>query len=232
MSPEQISGQDLDGRTDIFAVGCALYEMLTGQRPFPGDSIGTVLYRIMNEDPEPSPKLDAVAPQLLKSIILRALAKKPNDRYQTCADIINDLKQCKQIGEAAGMISPLPAPETVQTATITAPGTLPAVSPFTYGNPITDPERFYGRRREIEQIFDQGHRWSYAHLLARGRVILPVLFLILIGLTMNQGRQDEPIRQVFVGSFRTACREIKMAGEIRRVSTEKSIAAKKYILIS
>ncbi|MBN1580055.1 MAG: protein kinase [Anaerolineae bacterium] len=155
MSPEQISGQDLDGRTDIFAVGCALYEMLTGHRPFPGDSIGTVLYRIMNEDPEPSPKLDNVAPQLIKSIIMRALEKKPTDRYQTCADLIVDLKQCKQIGEAAGMISPLPAPETTQTATITAPGILPAVSPFTYGNPITDPERFYGRHREIEQIFSR-----------------------------------------------------------------------------
>ncbi len=156
MAPEQIAGDELDGRADIFAVGCVMYEMLVGSRPFPGNSVGTVLYRIMSEEPEPSPKLDTVAPQLLKSIILRALAKKPADRYQTCAEIIDDLKQCKRVGEAVGIISPPPPPETIQTAIIRSPDmSPPAVNPFTYGNPITDPERFFGRQREVEQIFSR-----------------------------------------------------------------------------
>lgn len=155
MAPEQISGEELDGRADIFAVGCVLYEMVTGSRPFPGQSVGTVLYRVMNEAPAPSEKLDAVAPQLLKSIILRMLAKKPGDRYPSCAEVIEDLKQCKIIGEATGMIQPPPPVEAIQTAIFAQPGDLNTVNPFTYGNPIGEPGRFYGRHREIEQIFSR-----------------------------------------------------------------------------
>jgi serine/threonine protein kinase len=155
MAPEQIQGQQLDGRTDIFALGCVMYEMIAGQPPFSGNNIGTVLYRIMNEDPAPSERLDNIAPQMLKSIVLRALSKGRDQRYQTCAEIANDLRQCKQVGEAVGMIKPPPPVETVRTAVFAAPGELSAVNPFTYGNPITDPTRFYGRQREIEQVFSR-----------------------------------------------------------------------------
>jgi serine/threonine protein kinase len=155
MSPEQIQGQAVDGRADIFSVGCVMYEMLTGQRPFPGENFATVFYHIVHEEPLPSERLAAVAPQMLKSIILRTLAKSPEHRYQTCAEIIKDLKQCKQIGEAIGMIEPAPPSETVRTAVMAMTHPVPAVNPFTYGNPITDPQRFYGRQREIEQIFSR-----------------------------------------------------------------------------
>jgi predicted Ser/Thr protein kinase len=155
MAPEQIQGQQLDGRTDIFALGCVMYEMIAGQPPFAGNNIGTVLYRIMNEDPAPSERLDNIAPQMLKSIVLRALSKNRDQRYQTCAEIAQDLRQCKQIGEAVGMIPPPPPPETIRTAVFAGPGELSAVNPFTYGNPITDPTRFFGRQREIEQVFSR-----------------------------------------------------------------------------
>jgi predicted Ser/Thr protein kinase len=155
MAPEQIQGQQLDGRTDIFALGCVMYEMIAGQPPFVGNNIGTVLYRIMNEDPAPSERLDNIAPQMLKNIVLRALSKNRDQRYQTCAEIAQDLMQCKQVGEAVGMIQPPPPAETVRTAVFAAPGELSAVNPFTYGNPITDPTRFYGRQREIEQVFSR-----------------------------------------------------------------------------
>ena len=155
MAPEQIQGQPLDGRTDIFSLGCVMYEMVTGQEPFPGDNIGTVLYRIMNEDPRPSEKLDTVAPQMLKSIILRALTKNREQRYQTCAEIAEDLRQCKQVGEAVGMIQAPKHEGMRRTQVITAVTERPAVNPFTYGNPISDPARFFGRRRQVEQVFSR-----------------------------------------------------------------------------
>jgi len=155
MSPEQIQGQQIDGRTDIFALGCVMYEMVTGHPPFPGDNIGTVLYRIMNEEPLPSDKLDSIAPQMIKSIVSRALAKNREYRYQTCAEIAEDLRQCKQVGEAIGMIRPSPPPESTRTAVTTRPAARAVVNPFTYGNPINDPERFYGRQREVGQVFSR-----------------------------------------------------------------------------
>ncbi|MBN1933693.1 MAG: serine/threonine-protein kinase PknK [Anaerolineae bacterium] len=155
MAPEQIAGEELDGRADIFALGCVMYEMIAGTRPFSGQSVGTVLYRVMNEEPEPSEKFTAVTPPMLRSIVLRMLAKRPEDRYPSCAEVLNDLKRCKMTGEALGIIEPLPPLETIQTAVFTPPSDLPGFNPFTYGNPITEPARFYGRHREIEQIFSR-----------------------------------------------------------------------------
>ena len=154
MSPEQIQGQSLDGRTDIFAVGCVMYEMIAGEKPFPGNNIGTVLYQIMNEDPASSDKLDAVVPHTLKSIVLKALTKNRDHRYQTCAEISVDLRQCEQEGEAIGIVRSTLF-EAARTSVFSAPAELAAVNPFTYGNPISDPGRFYGRRREVEQIFSR-----------------------------------------------------------------------------
>ena len=197
MSPEQIQGQQLDGRTDIFSLGCVMYEMLTGQQPFPGDNIGTVLYRIMNEEPAPSEKLDTVAPQLLKSIILRALSKSREHRYQTCAEIIEDLKQCQLIGEAVGMIQPIAPPEPRRTAVFTEQA---AVNPFTYGNPITDPMRFYGRQREVEQVFSRLRNPAFesSSIVGERRVGKTSLLRVMAHPDVVRAQGLDPDRYIFV----------------------------------
>ena len=111
MSPEQVKGRPVDGRSDIFSLGVMLYEMLTGEKPFPGQSITTVIYKIVNEDPVPPRHLNPSIHPGLNSIALRALAKEPEVRYQTCREMIEDLRNYRALGGTeqnpdATMISP------------------------------------------------------------------------------------------------------------------------------
>ncbi|MGB6430687.1 MAG: protein kinase [Candidatus Acidiferrales bacterium] len=98
MSPEQIKGHPVDGRSDIFALGVILYELVTGQKPFPGDNVTTVIYRIVNEEPIPPRQLDASIHPGLAAVIMRALAKDPAERFQSCREMSQALQNYHQVG--------------------------------------------------------------------------------------------------------------------------------------
>jgi len=98
MSPEQVKGRPVDGRTDIFSLGVVMYEMLTGEKPFPGQSITTVIYKIVNENPIPPRQLNPSLHPGLNEIVLRALAKEPEQRYQTCRELMEDLRNYRVLG--------------------------------------------------------------------------------------------------------------------------------------
>jgi serine/threonine protein kinase len=87
MSPEQAEGRKLDARSDIFSFGSVLYELVTGQRPFQGESQLSTLSKILNEDPTPPTRIAAGVPPELERIVLRCLRKDPSRRYQTMADL-------------------------------------------------------------------------------------------------------------------------------------------------
>jgi tetratricopeptide (TPR) repeat protein len=92
MSPEQVVGKKVDRRSDIFSLGCILYEILTGRRPFEAESITTVIYKIINEEPLPLIEVKKGLPVGFEQIITKALAKDPNDRYQSCVELAADLR--------------------------------------------------------------------------------------------------------------------------------------------
>jgi type IV pilus biogenesis/stability protein PilW len=92
MSAEQAQGEEVDARTDIWSLGVVLYEMLTGVTPFRGEATEAVMYSIINEDPEPPSKLMAGLPKGLDDLIATCLEKNPDRRYQTAAELWNDLK--------------------------------------------------------------------------------------------------------------------------------------------
>jgi len=92
MSPEQIKGRGVDGRTDIFALGVVLYQMLTGKKPFIGQDIPTILYRILNEQPAAPESLDPSIHPGVSSTIMKALSKNPYERYQRCSELLEDLR--------------------------------------------------------------------------------------------------------------------------------------------
>ena len=98
MSPEQVKGRPVDGRSDIFSLGVMFYEMLTGEKPFPGQSVTTVIYKIVNEDPIPPRQLNPAVHPGLNDIVMRALAKEPEIRYQSCREMQEDLKNYRALG--------------------------------------------------------------------------------------------------------------------------------------
>jgi predicted Ser/Thr protein kinase len=87
MSPEQVMGQPLDGRTDLFSLGVVLYEMLTGSRPFAGESVTTIIYKIMHEAPTaPCDLVRSINPGL-SALVMKALAKDPEERFASGAEL-------------------------------------------------------------------------------------------------------------------------------------------------
>ncbi len=97
MSPEQLAGKKVDGRSDLFSLGVMLFQLMTGRLPFQGDSMATLMYKIANE---PHPSVDSIRPELprcVSVIINRSLAKDPEKRYQKGAQMASDLRKCLQI---------------------------------------------------------------------------------------------------------------------------------------
>ena len=96
MSPEQSSGGTIDHRTDIFSLGIVLYEMLTGARLFQGDSLPQVLHNVADFVPPPPSRLKPEVTSLLDLVVMRALAKKPEERYGSAWEMVDDLHNCLQ----------------------------------------------------------------------------------------------------------------------------------------
>ncbi len=124
MSPEQVLGKPVDGRSDQFSLAVIGYELLAGRRPFDGDSLTTVMYQIVNEDPLAPQQLDVAIPPAAMEVMLRALAKEPEQRYATCRAFVEELRLA--VRPAAAAPAPV-APPVVPAAAPVVPAAAPVV---------------------------------------------------------------------------------------------------------
>jgi serine/threonine-protein kinase len=127
MSPEQVVGKTVDKRSDLFSVGVVLYEMVTGERPFDGQSITTIMYKIVHETPVAPNKLDQTIHPGLNRIIEKCLAKSPENRYQSAAEVSSALQNYTMA--TADLRSVLEQPTVDLTVSGIAVPSLPATIP-------------------------------------------------------------------------------------------------------
>jgi Tol biopolymer transport system component len=109
MAPEQLERQEADARSDVFALGCVLYEMVTGRRAFEGKSTAKVVAAIMTAEPAPLTALAPLAPAALERAVKKCLAKDPDERWQNAGDLASELRWILESGSQSGLAVPVAA---------------------------------------------------------------------------------------------------------------------------
>ena len=104
MAPEQLEGKEADARTDIFAFGAVVYEMVTGKKAFEGASQASLIAAILDHDPQPMSKFEAVTPDLLDHVVKTCLAKDPDERWQAASDAMLELKWVARVGSEGNLV--------------------------------------------------------------------------------------------------------------------------------
>jgi eukaryotic-like serine/threonine-protein kinase len=149
LSPEQARGERVDARSDLYSTGCLLYELLTGRPPFLGDSPVAIAYQHVRENPVPPSRIDPEVPQWADAIVLRAMAKDPRDRYQSAAEMRQDIQRALQGMPVAGPRTSAYGAPTQRVGAATAMAGVPtgALPDYQYGDQDDGYPPDHGRRR-------------------------------------------------------------------------------------
>jgi eukaryotic-like serine/threonine-protein kinase len=175
LSPEQARGERVDARSDLYSTGCLLYELLTGRPPFTGDSPVAIAYQHVRENPIPPSRVDPEIPPWADSIVLKAMAKDPGDRYQSAGEMRNDIQRALQ-----GM--PVAAPTRLDAYQGTRrmgqstqmAGRTSAIPPYDYGPEEEPPDR--GGRKKwpwivaavVALLLIAGLIWGFNYIAGSG----------------------------------------------------------------
>lgn len=158
LSPEQARGEAVDNRSDLYSAGCLMYELLVGRPPFVGDSPVSVAYQHVRELPVPPSQLDPVITPAMDAIVLKALTKDADERYQSAREMHDDISRLLG-GQQVTAALPAPAPEPTSA--------MPA--------PVPDPEDDLEESEEESEDEEEQKK-------KRGPVVLVVLAVLLVGL--------------------------------------------------
>ena len=133
MSPEQISGQVVDGRADLFSTGVILYQLLTGEKPFQGASLASIMHKLLKEEPTAPSAINVHVSPTFDAVIVKALAKRPENRYQTAAEFAAALaaanrRQTSEASERTGEHTQIVGDATISLATLPDPVAEPTLA--------------------------------------------------------------------------------------------------------
>ena len=185
LSPEQARGEVVDARSDLYSTGCLLYELLTGKPPFTGDSAVAIAYQHVREIPRPPSSVAADVPESLDRVVLKALAKNRDDRYQDASHMRADLLAAARglsvsAPSAESWSAPAPAPAMAAGSPSPAPAPAPPAPP---APPMTRPAHTPSAAAEPENNRGSSRRW--------GVWVLLILLLIAAG-SASSSRTPRP----------------------------------------
>src|SRR3954464_8817527 len=208
MSPEQVRGKMLDGRSDLFSYGVCLYEMVTGEKPFTGQNVTTIIYKIMNEQPVPPRELDITIHPGLSEVITRALSKDPKDRFQSGKELVRELDGYKDFGSNAEKTQVMSSMAAETAAMPATPGEDAAAKQPTLMKKVRQTATLIGgggkSAASVESTVTVQQRAARSHTLVSPRkiaIMLAALVVVVIGsVTMfkrNKGK-DNPTEAAVV----------------------------------
>jgi serine/threonine protein kinase len=214
MSPEQASGEiELDGRSDIYSLGCVLYEMLAGERPFLGHSARAILFKQVTEAPQSLRSLRADLPDAMEAVVARTLAKEPVDRYATAMELVQALNDQREFTPSSGT--------TRVTAPVAAMNSI-AVLPFL--NVSADPENEYFADGMTEEIINALTKVEGMRVTARSSAFS------FKGKPQEVGEIGRRLKvaSVLEGSVRRSGNRIRITAELVSVAGGHSIWSERY----
>jgi serine/threonine-protein kinase len=222
LSPEQARGERVDARSDLYSTGCLLYELLTGRPPFTGDSPVAIAYQHVRENPVPPSRVDPEIPAWADSIVLKAMAKDPAERYQSAAEMRTDIQRA---------LSGVPVAAPPQATEMYAPGTR-QMGPGTMmaGAAATGAVSPYGPDDGYGEGGGNGRRKALWWILG----IIAALLLIVIGylLLSGGGGKSAAVPSVVGQTQAAAVTAVQKAGLTPKVVKMASVSVKKGTVIS
>jgi eukaryotic-like serine/threonine-protein kinase len=194
MSPEQLNGEAVDGRSDLFSLGVILYTVLTGYRPFQGNSAITISFKVVNRDPIPATVLDTELPPGIDYVIARAMAKDPAERYQRGMEMVLDIQELRE-GREPRSKAKLPGSPTsgsaAQTANQRAEASLgqPGIAAKLLASARSLPLGHSAAEKLLEKI----RKKSFAGVLVLAGLFIVGLWVISFGPQGVRSRAAEPL---------------------------------------
>ena len=141
MSPEQVRGESIDGRSDQFSLAVMAYELVTGCKPFIGDGLTDVIFKIVSEKPEPPSAINTTLPAELDKIILKGLAKRPDERFQDCHAFSAEFNACLAGYETASTMGSVATRTTLREPSASVVSTLDKTAPISGASTVKSGEQ-------------------------------------------------------------------------------------------